>query len=556
MRSVIAMMDDDGEEDQTAADSEPHKGKQEENQTTPPLKNNNGTVEMTGLAVKNDRQTADDPTMTSESTSLLLRHAPRYPEGASSTYRNFIVFSILFSAVPSAALACLALATARLGSVGAWQTGLLYLTYTLTALTASTAIVQRLGSRNAVILGQALYGSYVACFWIATALDTHQKVLALVGAALGGAGSAILWTAHGAYFTLASEEYALYSGVEWSAATSLFSGIFAFCLLLEETALDLLSTLLVRTWNVPWSVVFCIYAVIAVGATLLMPLLVQSYPQTTNNDNDNNVLWTKATATLRLLYRDPKMKYMIGFNAAFGFAGAFLNSFVSGEIVPTKDESFVGLLVALHGGSAALSSLLFGQFDRKGPVLILGAAAFGGVAVPFLLQPSIPQWTWTMLVTVYLLEGVGRATFESTFKGLFSDYFAFEKEAAFANIILQNGLASVVAYVLSVRLPCHGASSYCVQYRDGSFHNVGLFATLVVATSVVAIVGYWRASFIHKSGADGPLVEYRRRSVASYRSSRASTVSRMDRRTYEALQIAVAEEEEREARIEALPEVS
>ena len=40
-----------------------------------------------------------------------------------------------------------------------------------------------------------------------------------------------------------------------------------------------------------------------------------------------------------------------------------------------------------------------------------------------------------------------RATFEGTLKATFADYFSYEKEGAFANIILQNGLSGAVGYV-------------------------------------------------------------------------------------------------------------
>jgi hypothetical protein len=39
------------------------------------------------------------------------------------------------------------------------------------------------------------------------------------------------------------------------------------------------------------------------------------------------------TAAVQLLRHDPEMKYMIGWNSAFGFCGAFLNSYVNGQVV-------------------------------------------------------------------------------------------------------------------------------------------------------------------------------------------------------------------------------
>src|SRR5688572_19514259 len=64
--------------------------------------------------------------------------------------------------------ACLALATARLGSTGAWQNGILYITYTASALLGATYVVKCNGARTSLTAAMALYCVYVVCFWAAT----------------------------------------------------------------------------------------------------------------------------------------------------------------------------------------------------------------------------------------------------------------------------------------------------------------------------------------------------------------------------------------------------
>ena len=102
-----------------------------------------------------------------------------------------------------------------------------------------------------------------------------------------------------------------------------------------------------------------------------------------------------------------------------------------------------------------------------------------------------------LLVLIYTLHGTGRATFEGTLKATFADYFAYEKEGAFANIILQNGLSSAIGYVLTFSLLCSERSTYCVEFRNGTLHDVLSFELLVVAASILAILGYWRASTLY-----------------------------------------------------------
>ena len=103
-----------------------------------------------------------------ELTALVSDEAyPRNLNGANRTLRRFTIFSFIFAANPSAALACLSLATARLGKVGAWSSGMLYLTYTLSSVLGATYVVKQLGGRNSMMLGMSFYVVYVACFWVA-----------------------------------------------------------------------------------------------------------------------------------------------------------------------------------------------------------------------------------------------------------------------------------------------------------------------------------------------------------------------------------------------------
>jgi len=420
---------------------------------------------------------------------------------ANRTFRNFVRMAILFSANHGCTVACLALATARLGSVGAWQSGMLYVTYTASSLMGATYITKQLGSRNTIMAGMGLYCAYVACFLVATAFEGIAKEAALLGAAIGGVGGGLLWIAQGAYFGEATEEHANWLQQDVKLSTSYFAGIFAFIYLTEEVLLRLLSTALLETGRISWTVIFGVYTTVAIMSTLGM-VLVRNYPNT--NDSGVSVFY-KVTAAAQLLRSDPKMKYMIGLNAAFGLAGAFLNSYINGEVVRVAlndpDSRYVGGLSALVAIVAAIASLGLSRVAQrygKGVILVGGALCFLGVAFPFLVQPNAAKWGWGGLIIVYSLQGLGRATFESTLKATFADYFSYEKEGAFANIILQNGLFSSIGYMLSFRLVCQGESRYCVRYNDGSLHYVGLFECFVVVSAMLAIVGYWRASSLYK----------------------------------------------------------
>lgn len=415
--------------------------------------------------------------------------------------------AVLFSANHGCTVACLSLATSRLGTIGAWQSGMLYLTYTASALLGATYITKKLGGRNAMSLGMMLYCIYVACFLIATTSkqqQQQQRLAALTGAAIGGVGGGFLWTAQGAYFTQVANIYAQQLQQDVTTTTTYLAGVFAFIYLSEEVILRTLSTILLQL-GFQWFTIFAVYSTVAVVSTLMMGL-VKDYPRTDSATTTTTTVWYKVTAAAQLLWSDPKMKYMVGLNAVFGFAGAFLNSYVNGEVVRValhdEDSKYVGILSGWLAAVAAMMSLVFSRISSKGAVLVGGALCFFGVAFPFVVQPDAEKMGWGVLIMVYTLQGTGRATFESTLKATFADYFSYEKEGAFANVILQNGLSSAVGYVLSFRLLCSKQSTYCIQYRDGSLHDVLSFEMLVCVTAILAIFGYWRSSSLNKAEQD------------------------------------------------------
>ena len=271
--------------------------------------------------------------------------------------------------------------------------------------------------------------------------------------------------------------------------------------------LELLPTILIQAGIVSWTTIFGVYSVIAFLAMVGM-LWVQDYPPTDSTSSTENVsIWYKVLAAWHLLYDDPKMRYMIGVNAAFGFSGAFVHSFVNGEVVRIvlhDDESkYVGALSAWSAIVSSFMSLVFERLSRSygnGSVQILGSMAYLCIVLPFLLLPDLEhQWGWRLLLLVYFMYGAGRATFEGSLRAIFADFFAYEREGAYSNIVLQSGLTSTVGFIVTYSgLECKSSSPYCISYNDGTHHNVLILELGVVITSILAIFGYLRAAQIFK----------------------------------------------------------
>eukprot|EP00934_Nitzschia_sp_Nitz4_P009131 Nitzschia sp. Nitz4//scaffold131_size63436//48711//50296//NITZ4_006283-RA/size63436-snap-gene-0.45-mRNA-1//1//CDS//3329535292//9121//frame0 len=443
--------------------------------------------------------------------------------GASSQ-THFVWMSVLFSANHACVVAVLSIATAKLGNLGASQSSILYLSYTLSALLGATYVVKRFGARNSLALGMGLYVVYVGCFLGALKLPEDsdgRRFVALLGSAVGGVGAGFLWTAQGAYFGLAAEQHARdVHENDSSTSTSLLAGIFAFIYLAEEVFMRVLSTVLLELEWATWEGILQVYLVVSIASTMLMAT-VHDFVAPADRDSDSlsppssngdaSLIWHKATAATRLLYTDAKLKYLLGLGLVSGLASSFITSYVNGQVLPIAlddpNARWLGLLTSWTPAFAALMSLVFGRWSAfasigKGPILIVGAFCYMTVALAFVVVPDASRWGWWSLIGLYSCMGVGRATYEGTLKATYVDFFSYEKEGAFANLIIQNGLSSALGFYLSISVPCHFKSAYCVEFRDGSHQFVLVLELCVVLSALAGIIGYHRAAQRHSQERD------------------------------------------------------
>ena len=225
----------------------------------------------------------------------------------------------------------------------------------------------------------------------------------------------------------------------------------------------------------------------------------------------------KATATLDLLRQDPKARYMAPMSVLFGISTSFCSSVINGEVIQRvlsdPNSTYVGLYTAVTSLVAAAASFIFGRLQStstsqggahrtlrcgKVTVLTIGALSYFVIAIQFLAFPGGKHWNRTTLLVLYILLGIGRATYEGTLRAVVADFFPNNKEGAFGNIILWSGSASTVGYVLSVTgaLRCDTVGTYCLEYTDGSIHNVLVMELVIIVLAVIAIPSFWRANWM------------------------------------------------------------
>jgi len=454
--------------------------------------------------------------------------------------------STLFAINHGCTVSVLGLSNARLGRIGIWQSGVLYASYTAAALFGASYFVKLLGSRNGLVLGMGMCASYVTSFFFATVIVENneelvwlQSVVAIGGAVVGGVGSSILWVSQGTYFSMASQLFASNKKdgevvVQVKDVTSKFGGNFAFIFLLFEVILRVLSTLLIETAGLSWEIIFGLYSLLSIIPVVFMMgvMDLDRYQNECNlretededensssgdheeyeEDDDSPTSHSKATAALDLLRKDPKTKYLSAVNILFGLSTAFSSSVLNGEVIQQvlsdPNSTYVGLYTAITSMVAAGASLLFGKLEAshgrfhcgKETVLTIGALSYLSIAIQFLAFPDGTDWNRVTLLMIYMLLGVGRATYEGTLRAVFADLFPNDKEGAFGNIILFSGSASTIGYMLSVTgaLQCEEASRYCMEYSDGTIHNVLIMELVIIATALIAIPSFWRAIWMFR----------------------------------------------------------
>ena len=420
---------------------------------------------------------------------------------------NFALMAVCFSVNHGAVTSVLSLAVPLLGPVaGPYSSGTLYICYAATALFLSTPIMSFLGTRNALIVGTALYCVYVASFpvglfatsghsdgWCteksapdADCADPHNVplvIIAIAGGVVGGFAAGFLWSAQGAYFSSTAKLYAaaskeaeevaagqLVEESEEDAAVhdtervtkatgtlaSIFACIFLSCEVLLKLLAFALKTIEVNDFKLGNLFVTIVYSGLALcsvaglffvadldkngplarliarwraqraGAASESALLTESNNAEATEEESCGApcfraFLAKAAASAALWCKHPKVLLLNPIQIAFGCCAALLGYEVSGVAIGaafgTNAVQVVGLMSAATAATAALLQLPFAFVARrvgKPPLMLLGLSAFVALASICLAATTEQLGTWALIVPCYLLQGIGRASYEGT----------------------------------------------------------------------------------------------------------------------------------------------
>jgi len=388
----------------------------------------------------------------SESHLLKRSHTINYSDHkpARKAVRSFLFMGFCMSLSVGSAIALLDLASTTLGDkVGGAVNGALYGAYFLTALLASGSFVSFFGSKWSLIFASVLYCSYSLSFTISYLFPDIRWWSAMIGGALGGIASGNLWTAQGVYL---GEVVRIVSATyeEDPALTSTrLCGYFATEFLACEVICKLLSSLLYY-WggdHLVWATFLIVSGCAAIGMLFVWDTGMQ---QASGEDSACSV--DKASLTIKLLIRDPRMLRLYPSIMSFSVMSVLLNGYVNNHIVKQSiGKIYVGYLGVCVAGTASLVSPLFSciiPHIGKGRSLIIGQCAFMCAALIVLFCPKSTLGNIPPLFGLFALHGIGRATYEGPLRSMFTDIWPRRNELpyAFANIMVANGISTSICY--------------------------------------------------------------------------------------------------------------
>mmetsp|Transcript_68643 Transcript_68643/g.200890 ORF Transcript_68643/g.200890 Transcript_68643/m.200890 type:complete len:438 (-) Transcript_68643:135-1448(-) len=355
--------------------------------------------------------------------------------------------------------------------VGYYGSALLYISTCLSSLFVSIPVVMTVGPRSALFLSMLLYSAYVGLFALATVMNSSpmaQGLVFLPASCLGGIAASMLWTSQGGYLGRSVSALVETSQCDLQSATSKHASIFAVYYLMFEVAFKLFSSVALQLNFRPW-IIFTVCLVCGIG-TSFGTFTLLNYASAPGAKRPSAC--AKLTTALKL-WRDPAIWCLSPTNLAFGFSAAFLNGYVNATYTKVQlGKEFVGYFSTITAFLAAVFSQLFGmaavRLGQKGPFVLIGSVCF--LAIPALvLIFGLDGWHYALIVP-YILQGCGRAVYESTNKGIFADFFpGAASEGAFANQMMQSTLSFTLAFFFSASLPRSALAGIIVALAGVTF---------------------------------------------------------------------------------------
>lgn len=378
-----------------------------------------------------------------------------------------VVMALCFSTGEACLVAVIVIGQAISTDVHASATanGLLYFAFAAGALLAPT-LLEVLGSaKRGLTAGLATVSAYAAVHLLPL-VQLHMAC-----AIVTGLGGALLWTSEGAFFSQLARVHATFSPTgELSVSTSRLAAIFATILPSILTAGKLLATAILMAVESDENGARALYGMYASAGALSafgMYFCVRDVEGALPGPPAEAVGRQVADVSRRLIRHVSavvrqngrhRMLLLAPSNVAFGLTAS--NVPYHGTILVTRilGAEHVGWLFALSGLVSALAAALHARSSTtraRARAVASGALAFAcsGMLCAHLSGARVADGESSApllpaIVLLFLAYGYGNAVWQGTTMAVFADAFHDQPAVAFANLKLQSGLATAVAFLV------------------------------------------------------------------------------------------------------------
>lgn len=419
---------------------------------------------------------------------------------AKAARSNFYWMGLLFAICHGCVTTPLIYSTSVLGShTGLVGNALLYLATVVSSLLVSVTVTAFLGSKFCLGAGMVFYGFYVLSFSVSGflleklpdatlfGLSHLPSIIFYAGSVCGGIGAGLLWTGQGDYFSRAADIVSKEESLPRESASTELGGQFATYYLAFEVGSKAAFALLQTAGLQAWLAGFIFTGISFASWVLLLPLDPLRKEDASSQPRGDPL--AKVLSALRL-WPNPRLWLLSPINCAFGLSAAYVTGpFNADKAAQALGQNWIGFMGAFTVICATLMVQVFNQNSQKvgkGSSLGYGGLCLSAAcALAFLSRTS---WGFG-LVGVYVLQGSGRAVYESTNKALVSDVFkGADAAGAFANCMVQFCLAAALGNFL------------CDQNVDETV------VILAAAFGISAVPGYCLAVYLPRNREEEPLV--------------------------------------------------
>lgn len=361
--------------------------------------------------------------------------------------------TICFAVNHAVCTAPLIVASTLLGENAAYVgLGILYVAAVVGSLLVAAPACAALGLRHALVAGGTLFCVYIGGFALALCASTGswlQWTLWVFCSACGGMGGAVMWTAQGGYFAETGTKLATITGETAEVVKASLAGSFSFWFLIFEV-MSKLGFSALQSLDLAPSVVSFVFLTLGVASVMLLFGVRDLRPSNPSVSTVERVLGVVS------LWPDPVIWLLSPVNLTFGFSAAFMNGYVNGVFLKAElGENSVAAVGAITPLVAAGGAKLFGYIGGitgKGPVIMVGAVCFFGIPFCLLALGCCNGWG-SLIIFLYIFQGLGRAVYESTNRAVFADFYTGDDTPnAFANCALQSNSAFAICFFLQTSL--------------------------------------------------------------------------------------------------------